>query len=101
MRQSLIVGARPVYTKNKPFPRVPLEKGQWRIQGENVETSKISLTIYSPTPANGGTAMMPRVAELPVAPDSVIIAGPVEVSAEITTPGRESYVSVFAYPMGN
>lgn len=101
MRQSLIVGARPVYTKGKAFPRVPLESGQWRIEGENVDSSQIQLTIYTPTQANGGEYMMPKVAALPRAPEFFIVVGPAEVSAEIVTPGRESHVSVFAYPMGS
>lgn len=100
MRQSLIVGARPAFTKGRQFPRVPLEQGSWKIEAENVTETKIQLTIYTPTPVNGGTAMLPKVVEMPPAPEVYLISGPVEVSAEIIHAGRESHVSLFAYPNG-
>lgn len=101
MRQALIVGARPVYTKNKPFPRVPLGSGAWEIRGENMSGTKVRLTIYTPVEVNGGTAGFPKVVEMPVPPEFYLVAGPCEISTEIIEPGRESYISVFAYAKGS
>jgi len=100
MRQSLIVGARPMFVKGRQFPRVPLEKGSWKIESENVNESKIRLTIYTPTPVDGGVMMIPKVVEMPPLPDAFLVLGPVEISAEIVHAGREAHVSLFAYPQG-
>lgn len=99
MRQSLIVGARPAFTRGKPFPRVPLGTGNWRIETENRKDTKIQVTIYRSTEAHGGVAEMPSVAEIPVEENRLFLQGPCVVSAEIVESGREAYVSVFAYPM--
>lgn len=99
MRQGLIIGARPRFTKGKPFPRVPLGVGGWRIEAENHVTTKIRLTIHKPTPVDNGTAHIPSVAEIPSAPNHILVEGPAYVSAEIIEAGSESYVSVYAYRM--
>jgi len=99
MRQSLIVGARPAFTRGKPFPRVPLGPGNWRIETENRVGSRISLTIFRKVQAGSGEATVPSVAEIPLEDNRLFLQGPCVISAEITESGRESYVSVFAYPM--
>lgn len=101
MRQALIVGARPVYTRGKPFPRVPLEKGSWEIRGEGIVGTKINLTIFTPSPANGGIAWLPRIVQLPTPPEFHLVAGPCEICTEIIEAGHESHISLFAYPMGS
>lgn len=98
MRQSLIVGARPAFTRGKPFPHVPLGPGNWRIEAENRKESRVSLTIYKKVEAGCGEAMMPSVAEIPE-DNRMFLQGPCVISAEITHSGRESYISVFAYPL--
>jgi hypothetical protein len=101
MRQSLIVGARPAFTRGKPFPRVPLGPGNWRIEVENRVQSRISLTIYKRVQAGDGNGefTVPNVAEIPLEDNRLFLQGPCVISAEIIESGRESYVSVFAYPM--
>jgi len=99
MRQSLIVGARPAFTRGKPFPHVPLGAGNWRVEVENRKESRISLTIYKRVEVEHGEASFPSVAEIPLGDDRMFLQGPCVISAEITHSGRESYVSVFAYPL--
>lgn len=102
MRQALIVGARPITTRNKPFPRVPLEKGDWEIRGEGIIGSKVRLTIFTPTSANGGTAWFPSIVELPAQGQACHkVTGPCEISTEIIEAGRELHISLFAYPVGS
>lgn len=100
MRQSLIVGARPGYTHGKPFPRVPLGGGNWRIEIENRIETRIRLTVWKRTPAeHGGEFTVPSIAEIPFEDNRLFLQGPCVVSAEIFESGKESYISVFAYPM--
>jgi hypothetical protein len=100
MRQSLVVGARPAFTKNRPFPRVPLGPGNWRIETEKRLNSRVSLTILKQVSAeHGGAYTIPSVAEIPLEENRLFVQGPCVVSAEITEAGQESYISVFAYPM--
>lgn len=100
MRQSLIVGARPAFTRGKPFPLVPLGPGNWRIEVENRKETRIQLTVRKRVAAgHGGEFTIPSVAEIPLGEDRLFIQGPCVVSAEIIESGRESYVSLFAYPM--
>lgn len=99
MRQSLIVGARPAFTRNKPFPRVPLGHGNWRLEIENRKESRVHVTIYSRVQVEHGEASLPRVAEIPLGEDRLFLQGPCIVSAEIVESGTESFISIFAYPM--
>jgi len=99
MRQSLIVGARPGYTRGKPFPNVPLGHGNWRIETENRRETRVRLTIYRRVQVGVGVASVPSIAEIPLEENRLFLQGPCVVSAEIFESGRESYISVFAYPM--
>jgi len=95
---SLIVGARPVFAKNKPFPVVPLRSGSWRVVAQNVETTKIELTILQPTACADGMAIVKSVKLMPQE-GFLMVVGPVSISAVIVEGGREQFVSLYAEPI--
>lgn len=98
MRQALIAGARPRFVKGKPFPKVPLESGTWRIDVENQVSSKIRLTVERSVAGQEGTFTVPSVYEL--GGDSVkLIDGPVVAFAEVYEAGTEPHISVYATRM--
>lgn len=97
MRQAIIVGARPLFVKGKPFPKVPLGAGGWRIEIENRKDSKVRLTILRRVAGDASGAFeVPSVVEINNDREPYLVTGPVTVSAEIYDPGREEYINVFA-----
>jgi hypothetical protein len=98
MRMALIVGARPMFTKGKQFPKVPLGAGSWRIETENRKDSKVRITVFRRIDGDAsGAFTVPSVAEL--GDGHYIFSGPAEVSAEIMEAGKESFINVFAVQM--
>lgn len=97
MRQALILGARPLFSSDKVFPKVPLGEGGWKIEMENVEDSKIRITILKKTPASlNGTFIVPSIVEMTKGSDVPLVEGPAVVSAEVIEAGREDHIRVFA-----
>lgn len=97
IRHALILGARPVLTKGRAFPRVPLGPGGWRIDVENRQTSKIRLTIEAHVNGTqGGTATVPRIVEINDDSSPLLVQGPVAIYAEIYEAGREEFINVRA-----
>lgn len=100
MRMALIVGARPLFAKGKPFPKVPLGSGGWRIEMENRKESKVRVTIHRRIAGDAsGEFIVPSVAEIGDGDRRFIFDGPVEVSAEITEAGKEDFINVYAVSM--
>lgn len=96
MRQALILGARPLFSCGKPFPKVPLGEGGWKIEMENVDDSKVRITILKKSAASNGTFMVPSVVEMTKDSDVPLVEGPAIVSAEVMEAGREDHIRVFA-----
>lgn len=97
MRQALIVGARPLFVKGKPFPKVPLGAGGWRIEVENRKDSKVRLTITREVAGDhSGSFKVPSVVEINNDQQPYLVQGPVAISAEIYEAGKEEFLNVFA-----
>lgn len=76
MRMALLVGATP--SQNKKGPSVDLWDGQWKIVTNRV-VDTIVTTFRDDVPLQND-----------------VFDGPCKVYVEITKPGREKYISVFA-----
>lgn len=95
MRQSLIVGARPRFSANHEFPRVPLGKGVWQIVVEHWVNSVIHVLTHHHTPTPNGDFIIPKCFQL-MQNEYLLIQGPALVSVAIVEPGSEQYISVVA-----
>lgn len=97
MRQSLMMGARPRFSANHEFPKVPLGVGVWKIVPENRTDSKLEATVFTTREGpEGGKFEVPSVHLLPHEPEVFVIAGPVQVQVRILEGGSEPYINVVA-----
>ncbi len=99
MRQGLIIGARPGFTRGKPFPRVPLGRGSWKITSENLVSSKIQIIVFTKVQAEHGIVDHPKIIQFNGNGNVPLVQGPAEICAEILESGQESYISIYATRM--
>jgi len=98
MRQSLIVGARPRFSANHEFPKVPLNVGVWKILPENRVDTKLEATVFKLVPGpEGGMFEVPSVHMISLDPNEVLlVAGPAQIQMRIVEGGSEAYINVVA-----